>query len=363
MAKNNQPIEKIFKEKQVVIFGAGRLGLEYSNTLKKNKIKVISFIDNNKNLNKIKFNGIPVIDINDARKKYRDYPVIIASTLYGNEIYKILKSNSFKYIYPLYYLNIKSKLFEVPDFKGVFNSLFVKQNQKNINKIYKILKEKESVSLLNNIINFRLTGKSNYIDSSFSKYNLFKEKLVCPLSKNEIFVDCGAYDGDTIKMFGDATKWNFDQIYAFEPDIKNFVKMKNWARDNNLKNITLIKEGVYNVSGNLSFNNNGTVDSKIIKKANKINSNFITVTSLDEFFNNRRPPTLVKMDIEGSEIPALQGMKHVIKSSKPKLAISIYHKPSDLWRIILLIKSYNKDYKFYLRHFTKEYADTMCFAI
>jgi FkbM family methyltransferase len=369
LSKKYLSIKKIFSNDKVVIFGAGRLGMSFANNLKKINVKVVSFIDNNKNLKGKIIDGIPVVSINSAIKKYQKYPIIIASVLYGNEIYELLKKNKFMYIYPTYYLNIQSKTFDAPGFNGVFKSFFIKKNQIDINKVFEMLEDEESKKVLANLINFRLTVESQYISNSYSKYKLFKEPLVCPLSKDEVFVDCGAYDGDTIKMFGEATNWQFDQIYAFEPDEINFKKMKKWVNENNInKKISIFKIGIYNKTGKLSFSNNGTFDSKITNKVDKskekeMANNYIKVTSLDDFFKNKKPPTLIKMDIEGSEIQALEGIKQIIKRNKPKLAISIYHQPSDLWRIILLIKSYNKNYKFFIRHFTKEFADTMCFAI
>jgi hypothetical protein len=43
-------------------------------------------------------------------------------------------------------------------------------------------------------------------------------KDVLQLSRNEVFIDCGAYDGDTIAEFRRATGHHFARIVAFEPD-------------------------------------------------------------------------------------------------------------------------------------------------
>ena len=73
-------------------------------------------------------------------------------------------------------------------------------------------------------------------------------------------------------------------------------------------------------------------------------------------------PTFIKMDIEGHEIPALYGVKNTIIKHKPKLAISIYHKGSDLWEIPLLIKSWIPEYKMYIRHHSANFCDTVLYA-
>ena len=69
------------------------------------------------------------------------------------------------------------------------------------------------------------------------------------------------------------------------------------------------------------------------------------------------------MDIEGSEYEALLGAKDTIYSSKPNLAICLYHKPNDLYEIPLLINSWNLGYKFYLRMHSYSAFDLVLYAV
>jgi len=69
------------------------------------------------------------------------------------------------------------------------------------------------------------------------------------------------------------------------------------------------------------------------------------------------------MDVEGSEMEALQGAKQTILKYKPRLAISIYHKPEDLLDISSYILSLVPDYKLYVRHFSTSESDTVLYAI
>lgn len=69
------------------------------------------------------------------------------------------------------------------------------------------------------------------------------------------------------------------------------------------------------------------------------------------------------MDVEGAELIALKGAEQTIKKYKPKLAISIYHKPNDLWEIPLLIKSWVPEYKIYIRHYNVVSSETIMYAI
>ncbi len=69
------------------------------------------------------------------------------------------------------------------------------------------------------------------------------------------------------------------------------------------------------------------------------------------------------MDLEGSELVALEGAINTIIKNKPKLAISIYHKPSDLINIYQHIKHLNLGYKFYFRIHTPVGSDAVLYAI
>lgn len=88
----------------------------------------------------------------------------------------------------------------------------------------------------------------------------------------------------------------------------------------------------------------------------------IPVCALDDVCNDR-DITFIKMDIEGSERQALLGSRKTIERCKPKLAISIYHKSEDIWELPDLILQMNRDYTFYLRHYSLASEDTVLYAI
>jgi hypothetical protein len=45
-------------------------------------------------------------------------------------------------------------------------------------------------------------------------------------------------------------------------------------------------------------------------------------------------PDYIKLDVEGSELAALYGMRKTIASCEPHLAVSLYHRPDDLWVLV-----------------------------
>ena len=69
------------------------------------------------------------------------------------------------------------------------------------------------------------------------------------------------------------------------------------------------------------------------------------------------------MDIEGSELAALQGAAEIIRMQHPKLAISVYHCRDDIWEIPKLLLSYHPGYRFYLRVYAFTGNDTVLYAL
>lgn len=182
---------------------------------------------------------------------------------------------------------------------------------------------------------------------------------VLPHVEREVFVDLGVYDGYSSKMFTEWCHNDFSYIWAFEPDTINLEvckeKMRRYFSE---KKFNLINKATWNSVGRMSFARKGFVDSLLDRTGEEL----VQVTTLDEELQGQRV-TFIKMDIEGAELETLQGAEKTIKSNLPKLAISIYHKPEDIFTIPSLIYQYSDCYMFYLRHYSFFDWDTVLYAV
>ncbi|MBI2542875.1 MAG: FkbM family methyltransferase [Candidatus Aenigmarchaeota archaeon] len=141
--------------------------------------------------------------------------------------------------------------------------------------------------------------------------NVFKHEI----KRGDIVIDLGAHIGYytllAAKLVGDNGR-----VYAFEPDPNNFECLKKNVEENGYKNITCINKAVSNKTGKTKlFFSDETDNSQII---NSDDGKFVIVdvTSLDDYFNNNQSADFIKMDIEGSEGRALQGMTNLLKNSR-----------------------------------------------
>lgn len=180
-------------------------------------------------------------------------------------------------------------------------------------------------------------------------------KDIIQLKDGEVFVDGGCFDFETSKLLME--KCTPSRIYAFEPDTNNLQKVRRAIEDCKTNKVVLIQKGLWNCEDVLRFSARGDIQSRISSDGEER----IEVTALDEVITER--VTFIKMDIEGSELKALEGAKNIIQRDKPKLAICIYHKPEDTIDIPAYILSLVPEYKFYIRHYSYSAAETVLYAV
>lgn len=163
-------------------------------------------------------------------------------------------------------------------------------------------------------------------------------------TSNKSILDCWAYNWDSAIMF--LYHLNPKNIFAFEPEPNNFIKLQETIKKNELENriIPIMKwvwrkEEIINIS-------NGWEASKITKE-------WWTETeliSIDSFCKDKKIiPWLIKRDIEWLEYESVLWAKETIIRNKPILIISIYHNAKDFFEIKPLLESRNIGYKFMIK--------------
>jgi methyltransferase, FkbM family len=181
--------------------------------------------------------------------------------------------------------------------------------------------------------------------------------------EEEVFVDAGCYDFQTSRSLGKHCK-RVKKIYAFEPDPYNYQQCVNTlakSRQAPIIDAEILPYGTWSEKGTLHFSASGDGASHISSEADEFLS--VPVTTIDEVVDPATPVTMIKMDIEGSELESLKGAKQTIQRDKPKLAICIYHKTEDLWEIPLYIKELVPEYRLYIRHHDLNHLETVLYAV
>jgi FkbM family methyltransferase len=179
-------------------------------------------------------------------------------------------------------------------------------------------------------------------------------------SANEVFVDCGAFTGDTIEAFMTVRGGRFESIVAVEPDVVNCRELRtridDWSRYG-IGPIRLETVAAGARRGMLRFETTGTAGSSVGSGVDTVE-----VVPLDEILAGDEA-TYIKLDVEGAEHDALLGASGTIRAHMPVLAVCLYHKPADLWNLPLLIRSLGPEYRMYLRRYSDERWESVCYAV
>jgi FkbM family methyltransferase len=250
-------------------------------------------------------------------------------------------------------INYFSEIFDME----VISRQFVIDNSSFLKSLYDSFADDYSRDSFVAYLMSKVAQDMKYLPPIFDKIQYFTSSVL-KLGENESFIDCGAFTGDTIESFLNATNGKYKHIWAAEPDSENYIKLSGYVESKKLKRINLINKGIYSYAGKLPFAGTSDMLSMITEESD----NYIDVDTIDNITEGR-PVTYIKMDVEGVELQALKGAEHTIRTYKPVLGISIYHKESDLTDIPAYIKSLVPEYKFYFRVHKKLAIDTILYAM
>ena len=165
--------------------------------------------------------------------------------------------------------------------------------------------------------------------------------------RDKVFIDAGGFIGDSALVLQEYTD---KQIYSFEVNPSNVELFKRSVELNHLSSkVTLVEKALWNKKTSLEFNLCGSASS--LKKLHGISYEpkpvKVSAISLDRFVReNQLEVGLIKVDLEGAESEFLKGARHTIKTQKPILLLSIYHKPSDFFELKPMLESWVPDYEF-----------------
>ncbi|MEO7496063.1 MAG: FkbM family methyltransferase [Massilia sp.] len=228
-----------------------------------------------------------------------------------------------------------------------------------------------------NLMLYRLTLNPMYLEQyavgrgGYYDYNTYLfEKTFIALGEQEVYVDAGAFDGDSLTAFLFAVKGKYRHIYTFEPGPESNRQIR--ARLAGLeseygkplgKSITLIEKGVWSSTTTLKFSPNFTYEDantrssplgghllesglrSAIDQSSIDDSQLheVPVTTIDEATN--QDATFIKYEVEGSELQGLMGARRTIERNRPRLAVAVYHKPEDLLVLPRYVRDMGMDYK------------------
>ena len=257
----------------------------------------------------------------------------------------------------------------VPVFSGeeTVTAAWIKKYERELQTVYERLADAVSRETFASVLNYKLSGKLSYLQACTT--NRTEDlRTIFSFGGEETYLDLGAYNGDTVQEFLQLTHGRYKKIIALEPDPKNFKKLTDFVRQNELKHITCLQAGVWNDCGSLELTGNGGRQStfweadrsgfatqnlsQTCSMKKKVKKQQVTVVSVDAVLGNDHADYM-KFDVEGVEKEALEGAAgHLVPDGNgtlPKLLVAAYHHDEDLFALPLLLWKLQPEYKIYLR--------------
>lgn len=179
----------------------------------------------------------------------------------------------------------------------------------------------------------------------------------CPYitpQEGEVFVDCGAYDALNSVQFAEWCNNRYDKIIAFEPSVQMYESIKN--------NINLPRFDIYPwATGAKRHKAFFSGDESTSSMVAEMGTETVLVETIDNVLKGDYC-SFIKIDVEGAELDTLKGAANTIKTYKPRLAICIYHKSTDISEILPFVESLRVDYRYCVRHYTSCDWETVLYA-
>lgn len=353
-------------DQKFVLFGAGNLGRRTLVGLRSLGMEPVGFSDNNPVLWNQSFDGITVCSPDTITSNYGS-DILIIITIWNasrkcrfaalrNQLQQLGCTTIIPFMplfwkypdvfLPHYCVELPHKIYEQKD---------------DVLAAFSLFKDRHSQTQYFNQLKWRILLD---FDTLFiAEDPQYFSQIALPPLEREVFVDCGAFDGDTLKYLTNYRDFHreFKQVICFEPDPDNFQKLKTFVESlepNTSQKILLYEKATGKKRETLYFSALGLASSAITATGD------IAVESvpLDELVLDNAP-TFLKMDIEGAEIYTLIGASKIIERYAPILAIACYHLQSHLWQIPLLINSLRKDYIFFIDQYGADGLEVVVYAV
>lgn len=361
--------DKIKSGSKIALFGAGNSGSGLKKYIEENRpdIKILFYVDSYATGEK---DGLKIVEFKDLDKYAKDINLLVMATRKGLHELDVIFN----------YLNLPFIVIT----KQIEQYFRVYKSAEKIEQVLNILDNEEDKKIYKMVWELWLGEDSDKIQKyAWEKHCI---KLNGPvrnygkqyheyINKDAIktVFDAGVCNGAQFFTFKSNFK-NLKKVYGFEP---MYEKSKNANYDTYIQKmpeIEIVPFGLWEEPSELTFIEHpyhqassyvqgacarSAVATDVVSK--------IKTTTIDEFKKDKNVEKVdfIKMDIEGSELPALKGGEKTFFSDRPQLAISIYHSAEDMVEIPLYLGELLKDqnYSFRIGHYSAKHHETVFYAI
>lgn len=360
-----QPVSILDQQREVILYGAGNIGRQVHDILTQHGWTVRCFLDQQGKPGAQR-HSVPILrpDTDALTSAEHRLPVII--TIFNRDVNipaVAARLTELGYTACISFVDFHARFTaELGDRFWLVDRGFYATLQGDVDRARLLWADEISQTIYRSTIAFRQTGNYDQLPVPQPDHVQYFPADIAgwPPALPLRFVDCGAYDGDTLAALVQLN-YPVEAVAGFEPDLVNFQRLADRARNYQpmpRDGIALWPCGVAARTETLSFATGQGEASRLSQEGGAV----IQCVALDDVLSGFQP-NLIKMDIEGAEPDALHGAQRLIAAHRPALAISVYHRPEHLWQIPLQLAQWDSRYRFFLRAHGYDGFDTVLYAV
>lgn len=329
--------------------------------LKEKGISPVMVCDNDSRLwgGTLRADGIelPIESYETMRERYSDYVIVITTMISAAR-------------------QIAQQLRE----KGETNPIFHMSNPFKVEERFLPYEEKyeqyadwfadgKSRELYADFLKYKMTGNAFAIADALSGNTFFDSELLMR-DENEVYVDVGAFTGDTICKFLQFSGGQYARIVGIEADTGNAAAAGLFLKYGCVENAEIINKGCWSERTTLKFHtitNNADLNYNSpnfyrgvradIDRKNDTYSSQKGLTAVDvemevdtlDHMVGALHPTLMKINALAADYPILLGAEGILSSDKPALMMEYGTRPGYIADTLEYLKHTVPEYRFYLR--------------
>lgn len=351
------------RQRRIVLFGAGTLGRRALVLLREIGCSVLAYSDNNSAAWDTQIENTPVLPPKRAAALYGNSALFLVTIWndhhWFSETYAQLSDLGCTLIssYAPLYWRFPDRFMQLLLLNEPPHRLYLEAGA--VLRAEEVWADQESLNAYRANIRWRALGDARNLPgrpviNTYFPADLFK------LSESDCLLDCGAFDGDTIRQALKCSNSSIKAVYAIEADSLSFARLQGFMQNLRARISQRVRPfhcAVGLERGSVRFECSGSLTSK-----ESAEGSLVERFPIDELFAEL-PLTFIKMDIEGAEYDALRGAAKVIQRDRPILAICVYHTQSDIWRIPLLVREMLPEHSLYLRAYEGDGFQTVMYAV
>jgi FkbM family methyltransferase len=352
----------------IVLFGAGRLGRRTLRALRQVGESPVAFSDNAESLWGTRVDGLEVLSPDRAAARYGEHAVFVVTIWRAGGPHRFEQTRrqlgvlGCRYVVPVVILAWKYADAMLPHYCLDLPHRALDEAA-DVKRAFALLSDARSRAEFAAQLRFRLLGDLDGLPHPDSEPQYLATGIFSSRD-DEVFVDGGAYDGDTLRSVIAAGR-QFREYVALEPDPANFAALQRYVAGlpgSLRERVKPLPFAAYSVKTRMRIEDGGSASATLVPATGPERATDVECVPLDEICADR-PLTFLKLDIEGAEPEALAGARTTIARDRPVIAVCVYHRQNHLWKLPLLVESTVTEYRYYLRPYNEEGWDLVCYAV